>query len=163
MYLNNVTLTGFLGGDASQGPSQRLKTIFVEFWEEMLKADPLEATFIGDHRYDDRLGDVSETAHEARFQRDRAFRAACKRARIVDLHWHDLRHEYASRLADKGIRLDVIQKLLGHASIETTMRYLNHHDDQLDDAARALGAFSLPPITVLAQGKDTTTKGDKAA
>ncbi|MCA9566280.1 MAG: site-specific integrase [Myxococcales bacterium] len=36
---------------------------------------------------------------------------------------HDLRHSYASQLAMAGVPLSVIQSYLGHADIETTMRY----------------------------------------
>ncbi len=42
-----------------------------------------------------------------------------------DLHWHDLRHECGSRLAERSVPLHEIQYLLGHASIVTTQRYLN--------------------------------------
>src|SRR3954453_21875214 len=42
-----------------------------------------------------------------------------------DLHFHDLRHECGSRLAEGGVPLLEIQALLGHASITTTQRYLN--------------------------------------
>ena len=42
-----------------------------------------------------------------------------------DLHWHDLRHECVSRLAERGVPLHEIQYLLGHASLATTQRYLN--------------------------------------
>ncbi len=37
--------------------------------------------------------------------------------------WHDLRHTYGSHLAMKGVPLKVIQELMGHASIEMTMKY----------------------------------------
>lgn len=66
----------FLGGDVGQRPRGRLKAIFAEFWDDELRSDPLEATFVGDHRYDDRLADVSEAAHEARILRDRQHREA---------------------------------------------------------------------------------------
>src|SRR5439155_4386946 len=52
----------------------------------------------------------------------------------IDLHWHDLRHEYACRLAERGVPVTKIQALLGHAAIMTTMRYIHH---QLDELARA--------------------------
>jgi site-specific recombinase XerD len=44
-------------------------------------------------------------------------------AGIVNLRWHDLRHEYASRLVEKGVPLSQVRDLLGHASIVTTERY----------------------------------------
>ena len=42
-----------------------------------------------------------------------------------DLHWHDLRHECGSRLAENGVDLRRIQYLLGHSNLKTTERYLN--------------------------------------
>jgi len=62
-----------------------------------------------------------------------AWEAVLMRARITDrtkgldgdLHFHDMRHECASRLAEGGVPLHEIQALLGHASITTTQRYLN--------------------------------------
>lgn len=43
----------------------------------------------------------------------------------IDLHWHDLRHETLSRLADDGVPVHELQLLAGHASITTTQRYMN--------------------------------------
>jgi integrase-like protein len=37
--------------------------------------------------------------------------------RKINLRWHDLRHEYASRLVERGVPLAQLRDLLGHASI----------------------------------------------
>ncbi len=37
---------------------------------------------------------------------------------------HLLRHSHASRLAEAGVSIDVIQAALGHSQIETTQRYI---------------------------------------
>lgn len=51
------------------------------------------------------------------------FRAAVKRAKIEHCRIHDLRHTFASHLAQKGVDLYRISKLLGHTSIKTTEIY----------------------------------------
>jgi integrase len=38
---------------------------------------------------------------------------------------HILRHEFCSRLADRGVNAAVIQQLAGHASLTTTQRYIH--------------------------------------
>ena len=48
-----------------------------------------------------------------------------QRFRDINLHWHDLRHGYASRLVERGVPLAQVRDLLGHASILTTERYDN--------------------------------------
>ena len=70
---------GLIGGEAANGPSQRLKAIFADYWLDELRSDPLEATFVGDHRFDDRLADPSEAASKARIEKDRRTRAALDR------------------------------------------------------------------------------------
>jgi len=58
--------------------------------------------------------------------------------RAINLHWHDLRHEYASRLVERGVPLSQVRDLLGHASIVTTERYDNHTFAALQAAAARL-------------------------
>jgi site-specific recombinase XerD len=58
--------------------------------------------------------------------------------RRIDLHWHDFRHEYASRLVERGVPLAQVRDLLGHASIATTERYDNQTLEALQAAAGRL-------------------------
>jgi Phage integrase family len=58
--------------------------------------------------------------------------------RRVNLRWHDLRHEYASRLVEKNVPLAQVRDLLGHASIMTTERYDNQKLENLQAAAARL-------------------------
>lgn len=53
-----------------------------------------------------------------------AWLAACRRAGIQDLHFHDLRREFASRLRESGASDHDVRDWLGHANIATTSRYL---------------------------------------
>lgn len=53
------------------------------------------------------------------------------------VHPHGLRHTFACELADEGVHIREISKLLGHASIATTAGYLDHlNPQQAIDAAR---------------------------
>ena len=51
------------------------------------------------------------------------FNPAVKEAKIAPLHWHCLRHTFASRLVMRGNDLRTVQELLGHRKIEMTLRY----------------------------------------
>jgi integrase len=53
----------------------------------------------------------------------RAFHAACTAAGIVGLHFHDLRHTFATRLVKSGADLILVKELMGHSSVVTTERY----------------------------------------
>jgi len=58
--------------------------------------------------------------------------------RKINLRGHDLRHEYASRLVERGVPLAQVRDLLGHASITTTERYDNQKLENLQIAAAKL-------------------------
>jgi integrase len=55
-----------------------------------------------------------------------------------DLHFHDLRHCFATRLHRAGVPIATISKLLGHANITTTQIYINPCHDELFEAIDAL-------------------------
>lgn len=68
----------------------------------------------------------------------RAFGDVVQAAGIRDLRLHDLRHTFATRIREKGIGLDVIQRLLGHTTIATTRRYAHLDDAHMRDAVAVL-------------------------
>src|SRR5262245_6225150 len=63
-----------------------------------------------------------------------AWRLTLERAKIDDLHFHDLRREAGSRWMDAGIPLATIQRWLGHTNIAQTSTYLGASigGDELD-------------------------------
>jgi integrase len=62
---------------------------------------------------------------------DHYFRKACARAGIVGFRFHDLRHEYGSRLGDADVNLKKIARLMGHSRTRQTERYVHPTDDGL--------------------------------
>ena len=53
------------------------------------------------------------------------FRYHRKRSGIRDAHPHRLRHTFAADMVREGMSLPVLMRLMGHTSIEMTMRYVN--------------------------------------
>ena len=51
------------------------------------------------------------------------FKAVLKRAGLTGITWHTLRHTFASRLTRSGVDSVTVKELLGHSTINTTMRY----------------------------------------
>ncbi|MCX6169998.1 MAG: tyrosine-type recombinase/integrase [Ignavibacteriales bacterium] len=69
----------------------------------------------------------------------RRFKDACKSAGMDNgIHFHSLRHSFASNLAQKGVSLYTIKELLGHSSISTTEIYSHLNMDCLREAVKKL-------------------------
>ena len=66
--------------------------------------------------------------------------AICRLAGLRQVSWHVLRHTFASHLAMRGAPLKAIQDLLGHATIQMTMRYAHLAPEVARDAVRLLDA-----------------------
>jgi integrase/recombinase XerD len=82
---------------------------------------------------------------------DRSIRLVCfeagKRAGIERrVHPHLFRHASATHMLDAGADLRTIQVLLGHASIETTARYLHVSIRRLQAVRSPFDALTLKPI-----------------
>ncbi|MEO6859728.1 MAG: tyrosine-type recombinase/integrase [Solirubrobacteraceae bacterium] len=72
----------------------------------------------------------------------RRYKDALARASLRPLRFHDLRHTFGTRMIAKA-DIRRVQEWMGHADIQTTMRYL-HYAPRAEDAALVAQAFAVP-------------------
>ncbi len=60
-----------------------------------------------------------------------AFRRTCQRAGIIDLHFHDLRHEATSRLFEAGLSIEQVPLVTGHKDWKMLKRYTQLRPENL--------------------------------
>jgi uncharacterized protein (DUF885 family) len=80
-------LLAFAAVSAAAAPCDDLSSLFGDYWEYQMRRDPTWATYLGDHRYGDRLQDLSEAAQLAHVDSLRAYlirSQAIDRAALAD-------------------------------------------------------------------------------
>jgi hypothetical protein len=80
----------------------------------------------------------------------RRYVAALERAGLRPLRFHDLRHTFGTRMIAKA-DIRRVQEWMGHADIQTTMKYL-HYVPRDEDAALVAEAFRLESDDVSSLG-----------
>ncbi len=78
---------------------RQLRALMDEIWEQRLQEDPLFATQVGDHRFDDRLPEVHEAAQRRGLERARQF---LERLREIPLQG-DTDYEIVRRILERQV------------------------------------------------------------
>ena len=88
-----------------------------------------KSQFIFYNRNGNPLGDIKKS-----------FFTACKKSDILNFRFHDLRHTFASHLVMNGVDLNTVRELLGHKSLQMTLRYSHLSQNHKKKAVDLLGS-----------------------
>jgi len=82
----------------------------------------------------------------------RAFAQALEKAEIKDFTFHCLRHTFATRLAQNGVDIYKIAKLINHKDLKNTQRYSHHCPESLMVGVQVLEKFDYNLTTMAQKG-----------
>jgi len=131
----NRTLSAAKGGPVFGPPktSRSRRKIFlsrksVEALRRHRERQATEKEALGDRWYDDDLVfcSVVGTPLSRHNLGSRSFKPLLRRANLPNIRFHELRHTCATLLLSKNVHPKLVQELLGHASISTTLDTYSH-------------------------------------
>lgn len=70
---------------------------------------------------------------------NKSWASILKSAGIQNFRWHDMRHDFASQMVMKGVPLNTVRELCGHADLNTTLRYAHLAPDHKAEAIALIG------------------------
>ena len=85
----------------------------------------------------------TKAGHASIHNTEKTLKHACERAGVKPFTPHQLRHFYATHLLKKGAKLEVVSKILGHASVGITgdvYRFVN--TQEMHEAANTYGPLN---------------------
>lgn len=68
----------------------------------------------------------------------RCWKKLLEDAKIESFRWHDLRHTFATLLVQKGVDIETLKTLMGHANINTTAIYLHSTNKHMHNSVKHL-------------------------
>jgi integrase len=80
-----------------------------------------------------------------------AFTKALRRAKITGFRFHDLRHTFATYALRRGVTMREVADLLGHSTMNMTMRYANVMPERLAAGLTGLYGPGTPPAQITSE------------
>ena len=111
-----------------------------------LNADAMKALMIFRSRGDGKGRVVRNAAGEPLNYPTHWFVPARRAAKIRDYRWHDNRHDFASKLRQRGLPLGNIAELLAHKGLTMTRRYAHLAISNLHEAVAKLESWTDTPV-----------------
>jgi integrase len=122
--------------NASNNKSKKTKRIPINsYLKTMLLELKLKSQAVNEYVF---LGDDNKPLKDIKT----AFKNACRRAKIVGLRFHDLRHTAGTRMLESNVNIVAISEILGHSSIDITKRRYLHPDNSLREAVEKLALLN---------------------
>ena len=72
----------------------------------------------------------------------RYLKKLCEKAKIKYIGFHGIRHSVGTELAEKGVPINVIQAVMAHSDIRTTMKYIHLKDNAIKEAITVLNSYN---------------------
>jgi len=150
-------------------PTTQLQQLLEEAWEKRMQADPLFATSTGDHRFNDRLPDASESGNASWLEKVRGFRSRLAKIDPGDLDQADrLNHQIFGRLLENeqhelefhAYRLPISKAYAYYSGFVESLPYTMPFDTEADyehylARLSAFPAYNQQQIEVMRAGLDS--------
>lgn len=126
---------------------QKFANFFKEYLEDLMKTSPVEATRLGDHRYDDRIEDLSVKARAASLDKQKALLAKLEKA--ID---------YKALSRDSQIDFEILRDFLKRNI------WLEENTHPFEDDPRTWGGYiSESVFSIITQSTEEKSKRIRAA
>jgi len=74
---------------------------------------------------------------------NKTWRSLMKAAELTSFRWQDMRHDFGTQLAMAGVDLNTIRELLGHSTLDMTLRYSHLAQEHKAQAVAKLNAANV--------------------
>ena len=120
-----------------------LETLKFQKAEEGWRRDiPMDETVKTTLRETERVGDLLFQRKDGKpvccVKVHHVFRDAVNASGIADFRFHDLRHTFASNLVMNGVKIEKVQKLIGHKMLTMTQKYSHLAPGYLSESVKVL-------------------------